>query len=86
MVLGVWGCKCGQECRTQKHSLVSISLVSKSGNLLPQAVSPELCNVAKAAVHRDVDGQKGNCVFAVHSQLLSLSPVIERGCQCSRLG
>lgn len=84
--LGGWGCKCGQECRTQKHSLFFVNLVLKCRNLLPQPVSPELCNVAEAAVHRDVALQEGNCVFAVHSQLLSLSPVVERGSQCSHLG
>lgn len=37
-------------------------------------------------VHRGVAVQEGQDVFVVHPQLLSLSPVMERGSQSSALG
>lgn len=73
------GCKHGCECEKQKYSFFSVSLVLKCRHLFSQPVSPELCNVIEAMVDRDVAVQEGKGVFAVHPQLLSLCPVMERG-------
>lgn len=81
-----WACKFGHECGTQKYGLFSINLVLKCRHLLSQPVSPELCNAVEAMVRRDVAVQEGKGAFAVDSQLLPLSPVIERESQSSPVG